>query len=127
MGEPSRRRLLALLAGLALAPAPALASGGGKAAENYVKLPQVVVEYWSQDGLFHAVNADLTVVFALPEVKLDKKVGDKITRTLSAMTWEEFSRGNPAATIKAIALDLVRKEPGGESALEVLISRLMIR
>ena len=125
---PRRALMAALLAAPALlAVAPARASGGGgKGAEIYVKLPSIVLEYWDADGLFHAVNIELTAVFA-EQTSINKKVGVEISRTLSAMAWEEFSRGNPAATIKAVALDAVRKDPAGAKCLEVLVIKLMIR
>lgn len=122
-----RAVLAALLAAPALFCRPARASGGGgKGAEIYVKLPSIVLEYWDADGLFHAVNIELSAAFA-EQASINKKVGVEISRTLSAMSWEEFSRGNPAATIKAVALDAVRKDPAGAKCLEVLIIKLMIR
>ncbi|MGE4278010.1 MAG: hypothetical protein AB7G62_00390 [Magnetospirillum sp.] len=124
------RRRLALFAlgawmsGLAM---PAWASGGAKGGEIYVKLPTINVEYWDEAGIFHMVVVDAAVVFHEEGAKVDKSVGVLISHALSAMTWEEFSRGNPAATVKAIALDLVRKQPGAEKAVEVLLARLIIR
>jgi len=106
---------------------PAWAAGGAKGGEFYVKLPTVNVEYWDEGGIFHMVVVDATVVFHEEGAKVDKSVGVLISHALSAMTWEEFSRGNPAATVKAIALDLVRKQPGAEKAVEVLLARLIIR
>lgn len=129
MNTLARRALLAALlaAPALLAAAPAHASGGGgKGGEIYVKLPSVVLEFWDADGMFHAVNIELTAVFA-EQTSINKKVGLEINRTLSSMSWEEFSRGNPAATIKAVALDAVRKDPAGAKCLEVLVIKLMIR
>ncbi|MBI2241250.1 MAG: hypothetical protein HYU59_10670 [Magnetospirillum gryphiswaldense] len=114
----------AWMSGLAM---PAWASGGGKGSEFYVKLPTINVEYWDEGGIFHMVVVDASVVFHEEGAKVDKSVGVLISHALSAMTWEEFSRGNPAATVKAIALDLVRKQPGAEKAVEVLLARLIIR
>ena len=126
-----RAALAATLAALAALAAwggrPALASGGGKGVEFYARLPTINVEYWDEDGVFHMVVVDATVVFHEEGAKVDKSVGVLIGHALSAMTWEEFSRGNPAATVKAIALDLVRKQPGAEKAVEVLLARLIIR
>lgn len=125
MAALSRRALLATLAGLA--PwASAHASGGGKGAEVFVKLPSIVLEFWDEQGLFHTVNMELTAVFPA-QASINKKVSQEISHTLSAMTWEEFSRGNPAATIKAVALDAVRKDPTGATCLEVLVIKLMMR
>lgn len=117
----------ALLAALLLAPAAARASGGGdKGGETFVKLPSIVLEFWDEQGLFHTVNMELTAVFPV-QASVNKKVAHEISSTLSAMTWEDFSRGNPAATIKAVALDAVRKDPGGANCSEVLVIKLMMR
>lgn len=119
----TRRALLAATLAPFAGPAAQAASKGG---EIFVKLPPITLEYWDQAGLFHMVNMDLSVVFH-GEGKVDKSVAEKIQLALSAMTWEDFSKGNPAATIKAIALDIVRKHKGGEQAVEVLVIKLMTR
>jgi hypothetical protein len=118
----------AVLAGLMLAlPCAAHASGGGgKGVETFVKLPSIVLEFWDEQGIFHSVNMELTAVFPA-QASINKKIAQEIGHTLSAMTWEEFSRGNPAATIKAVALDAVRKDPGGATCSEVLVIKLMMR
>ena len=123
-----RRIFLGALMGAALAIGPAVppVAASEKGGEIYAKIPTVNVEYWDKDGIFHMVVVDAVVAFH-EEAKVDKAVGPLITRALSAMTWEEFSHGNPAATVKAIALDIVRKQPGSEKAVEVLLSRLVIR
>lgn len=118
-----RRLVLSLLAAcLAATPAAAASKGG----EIFVKLTPITLEFWDQAGIFHMVNMDLSVVFH-EEAKLDKSVADKIQRELSAMTWEDFAKGNPAATVKAVALDIVRRQKGGEKAVEVLVIKLMTR
>lgn len=123
-----RRLVLAALGGWMTARAtPGWAAGGAKGGEIFVKLPTINVEYWDEAGIFHMVVVDASVVFHEEGAKVDKSVGVLISHALSAMTWEEFSRGNPAATVKAIALDLVRKQPGAEKAVEVLLARLIIR
>lgn len=121
------KRRVFLGAILTLPALPAQASGGAKGGEVFVKLPTINVEYWDEAGIFHMVVVDASVVFHEQGAKVDKKVGVLIGHALSAMTWDEFSRGNPAATVKAIALDLVRKQPGAEKAVEVLLGRLIIR
>lgn len=130
MAPLSRRAALAgLLAGpLALVPlAAARASGGGgKGGETFVKLSPIVLEFWDENGLFHTVNMELSAAFPA-QASINKKVAQDIAHTLSAMPWEEFSRGNPAATVKAVALDAVRKDPGGANCLEVLVIKLMMR
>lgn len=125
----ARRTLLAALlavpAMLAAMPAHA-AGGGGKGAEIFVKLPNISLEFWDAEGLFHNVHMELTAVFLEP-ASINKAVSVEINRTLSSMSWEEFSRGNPAATIKAVALDAVRKDPAGAKCLEVLLVKLIMR
>lgn len=132
---PPRRRLAvlflaAVLAGVVTAPAFSAAAraaeAGGAPKENYVKLPTVNVEFWDEQGIFHMVVVDASVV-APERVKLEKSLGSVLSQALAAMTWEEFSRGNPAATVKAIILDQVRKQPGAEKVQEVLLARLVIR
>jgi hypothetical protein len=121
----SRRAILA--AALILAPLAAQASGGGGGpGEVYVKLPSIVIEFWDGNGVFHAVNMELTAVFPA-QASVNKKISEKIGQNLSAMSWEEFSQGNPAATVKAVALDILRKDPSGEKAIEVLVIKLMMR
>lgn len=124
MAALSRRAALAGL--LMLAPLAAQASGGGKGTEFFVKMPNVVLEFWDAEGLFHTVLVELTAVFPV-QASLNKKIAQQITHTLSAMPWEEFSRGNPAATIKGVALDIVRKDPTGAACTEVLLVRLVMR
>lgn len=116
-----RRLLLALLIAL---PLPTFAAD--KNQEVFVKLTPIAVEFWDEAGIFHILNMDLSVVF-MGEGKVDKTVAVQIQRALSAMSWEEFSRGNPAATVKALALDIVRKQAGSEKALDVLVSKMMTR
>ncbi len=122
----SRRALLTLAL---FAPVPALAAGGGGAAggEVYAKLPGIAVEYWDAEGLFHMVNIDLTVVFPVQTSAVNKKISDKIAQALSAMAWEDFSKGNPAATVKALALDILRQDPSTAKATDVLVIKLVIR
>lgn len=118
-----RRTLLGLML---LAPLPALAASGAPA-EFYAKLPGIAIEYWDAEGLFHMVNIELTVVFPVQTSSVNKKLGDKIAAALSAMAWEDFAKGNPAATVKAVALDILRKDPTTEKATEVLVVKLMMR
>lgn len=125
-----RRRLILGAALLALAPGLAHSAGGSvKPRETYVKLQSINLEFWDQNGLFHMVLVELTAVYPLDvkDAKLDKKVADKITHAMASMAWEDFSRGNPAATVKAIALEIIRKEPGGDKCTDVLLNRLVMR
>lgn len=114
-----------LLAALLLAPVSAMASGKG-GEEFFVKLTTIVVEFWDANGIFHVVNMDLTVVFPA-QTAINKKVTERIAAKLSAMTWEEFVKGNPAATVKAVALETLRKDPTTDKATEVLVGKLLLR
>lgn len=127
MAALTRRAVLAAALGLML-PGIARAAGGGASpnGEFFHKLNPINLEYWDESGLFHMVIIELSVVFLEPP-QIDKKVADLIGRKLSAMPWEEFNRGNPAATVKGIALDVVRQQKGGEKATEVLVTKLMLR
>ncbi|MBC7951844.1 MAG: hypothetical protein H7Z12_08525 [Rhodospirillaceae bacterium] len=124
---PRRTLLAALLLApvFALAPVSALAASkeGG---EFFVKLTTIVVEFWDANGIFHVVNMDLTVVFPA-QAAINKKITEKIAANLSAMPWEEFAKGNPAATVKAVALDTLRKDPTTDKATEVLVGKLLLR
>ncbi len=102
------------------------AEGGDGPAEVYVKLSPIALEFWDDQGLFHMLNIELSVAFP-SQTSINKQLVDKITRTLSAMQWEELSKDNPAVTIKAIALEVVRKESGLEKAKDVLLTKLVIR
>lgn len=123
------RRVLAtlLLCPLLLCLAPAAPAGAaGKEKIRYNKLPAVAVELWDQNGIFHQVVAELLLV--MPEdAKVEKGLHEKIQRVLSVIAYEDFVRSNPAALIKSMALEVVRKEPGGDLVQEVLISRLVMR
>jgi hypothetical protein len=127
-----RRTVLTLLAAaLVTSPTlPALAAGGSaKPRETLAKLPTINLEFWDQNGIFHMVIIELTAAYPLEikDAKLDKKVGEKISHALGSMPWEEFNRGNPAATIKAVALDIIRKLPGGDKCTDVLMNKLILR
>lgn len=116
----SRRTLLALLA--AALPLPARAAEK----EVYAKISPIALEFWDQAGIFHVVNIDLSVVF-IGEGKVEKVTAQTIQQALSAMAWEDFIAGNPAATVKAVALDIVRKQKSSEKAVEVLVIKMMAR
>lgn len=120
-----RRLILALI--LCFGCVPAFAAGGGNAnGELFVKIPTVLVEFWDQQGVFHVMNCDLVATFKEP-ASLNKKAADKIVLILSSMSWEEFSRGNTAATVKAVALDVLRDDPGTAKVRDILIAKMMIR
>lgn len=110
---------------LALAPFPVLAAKDG-VGEYYVELATIVLEFWDANGVFHSVVMDLLVAFP-GSTTINKKVVDQISMALTSMTWEEFSKDNPAATVKSVALSVLRKDPTTEKALEVLVAKLVLR
>lgn len=129
MTRPLSRRSLSrrvLLAALVLLAPSSPVWAAGKPTEIYVKMTSIVLEFWDSQGLFHVVNIELSAVFP-SQTTMNKKVSDKIAQNLSAMTWEDFSHGNPAATVKAVALDVLRKDPTTAKATEVLLIKMMAR
>jgi hypothetical protein len=117
------RLAAALLVCLALA-SPSVAAEKSKTRFN--KLPAIAVELWDQNGIFHQVVAELLLV--MPEDgKIEKGLHEKIQKALSVVPYEELVRANPAALIKAMAMEIARKEPNGAQIEEVLISRLIMR
>ncbi|MEW5726932.1 MAG: hypothetical protein AB1918_03815 [Pseudomonadota bacterium] len=120
----ARRALL--LAALALA-VPGVAAAKPERTEFYAPLQAINLEFWDREGLFHQVTIDLTVVYAKEGVKVANKVSDLIAKQLSTLPWEEFSRDNPALTIKRVALEVARTDPVGAEVKDVLIARLMLR
>ena len=121
MRDGRRRLRVALLAALL-----GLAAGRAEAADVYVKLHSMTVEMWDAAGLFHQIIIDLTVAFP-EQSKLNKAVVYKIQQALQSLPYEELVKPSGAATIKATAMDIISKEPGGEQAEDVLIQRLMFR
>lgn len=96
--------------------------------EFYTPLPPIVLEFWDNKGLFHMVNLELSLVFAKPGIKANKKLVDDIGQALTSMPWEEFKEGNPAVTIKQSALEVVKADPDiGAEVTDVLIKKLMLR
>lgn len=120
------RTLILALALMALAPSAWAKSGGGGGGEIYTKLPTLVVEFWDQRGVFHILSCELTAVFKEPAT-LNKKLADRMVLILSSMSWEDFSQGNTAATVKSVALDVLRADPGSAKVQDVLIAKMMIR
>ncbi len=116
-----RRRLAAA----ALAALLGLAAGRAEAADVYVKLHTMTVEMWDSSGLFHQIILDLMVAFP-EQTKLDKSVVYKIQQALQSLPYEELAKPSGATTVKAIAMAIITKQPGGERAEDVLIQKLMV-
>ncbi len=117
----------ALLASLVAAALPGMAAAKPERTEFYAPMPPITAEFWDRAGLFHLINIDLVVVFPKEGMKVSNKVSDLISKRLSVLPWEEFTRDNPAILIKRVALEVLRAEPGGADIKDVLIARLMLR
>lgn len=122
------RLAAALVLVLALAlPGTARAQKGGSPLEFYLPLPPIVLEFWDKDGLFHLVNMELVIVTTQENAPINKAVAERIQRELAAIPWDNYVRDNPAPMIKGMALAVVKKEPAGEMAREILIRKLLFR
>jgi hypothetical protein len=122
-----RRRLIGLLAASVLAPRAARAKeAGGDGKTRFTKLQPISLELWDQNGLFHQVFMDLILVHG-EEAKVDKSVAEQIRKRLSTIPYEDYANANPAPMIKAQALEVIRKLPGGDQIQEVLINKLLFR
>ncbi len=97
-----------------------------QAIETYVKLQTIVLEVWDQDGLFHMVVLEMVV--AMPDNgRINKSVSFKIQQQLQTYPYEELQKPEAAAMIKETALDIVRAEPDGARARDVLINKFQFR
>ncbi len=95
--------------------------------QRYARLPTIALELWDGYGNFHLSTVDLLLLVP-EEAKISEKVvSDKMRKVLNGIPYEEYMSGNPAPMIKATMLELVRKEPGGEQTIEVLISKMLFR
>jgi hypothetical protein len=99
---------------------------GPARADTYVKLPTVFLEMWDQLGIFHFANLDLVIVTTGP-FSVSKELPGKIQRALQSLPYETLSRDDSPETIKSVVMDLIRKEPGGDSAKAVLIATFLFR
>ncbi|MBI5164841.1 MAG: hypothetical protein HY985_13175 [Magnetospirillum sp.] len=120
-----RMRLRALAVLLALAASgPA---GAADAGPYFYKVQPMQVEMWDKEGLFHLVVIDIQVEFPEQPKSLNKTVSERIVKAIQVLPYEELVKVNPATVIKALALDVIRRDKGGEQADEVRIIRLMFR
>lgn len=120
----SRRMFLA--APLALLPFAARAEGGK--AKEIMQAYSTVIEWWDRQGLFHLVNVDLLFILNKEGIKIGKQPLEKIHKRLASLPWEEFSAGNPAVTIKNVALECAKADAtAGPFVTDVLIAKLLVR
>jgi len=95
--------------------------------QRYIRLPSIALELWDKYGNFHMSSVDLLLLVPEEAKFSDKVVVDKMRKALNAVPYEDYMSGNPAPMIKASMLDLVRKEPGAEGTLDVLIAKMLFR
>ncbi len=116
-----RRRLGAAILAVAvlLLPWPA-------AADVFLPLSPFVLEMWDANGVFHMVDVQLTVAFPAPS-KLNKSVSSKIQQALQTLPYRELTKPTGADTLKSMALGIIRAQPEGADAEDVLIQKLMFR
>lgn len=117
------RALLAAAAVALLLARPAAA----EEKDRFAKVPPVVLELYDEKGIFHLCVIEL--VLQMPEKgKVSEKVlAEKMQKVLNAIPYEDYVKSNPAPLIKSMALDMVRKEPGGTDVKEVLIKNIVFR
>lgn len=118
---------LALVAALLWCAAPASPARAAEPFELYTKLQTIALEKWDADGMFHVVIVDLVIVMPPGAKEVNKNVFERIKRALDAYSYEEFMKANPGPLIKSVAMEIIRKEPNGELAKEVLLARLLFR
>jgi hypothetical protein len=104
------------------APLPIPAKG-----QRYARLPTIALELWDGYGNFHLSTVDLLLLVPEDAKFSDKVISDKMRKVLNGIPYEEYMSSNPAPMIKATMLELVRKEPGCEQAIDVLISKMLFR
>ncbi len=144
-----RRRFVAAVAALLLAPAASAWAEGHEGGEKkddkkkddkkpgqlptpgkgqrYVRLPTIVLELWDKDGNFRMSSIDLLLLVTEDAKIADKPLAEKMKRALNATPYEEYMRANPAPMIKASMLDLARKEAGADKVLDLLINKMIFR
>jgi len=123
-----RVALLMMLALSAMLPAaPALASGHAvEGAEVYAKMQPIVLEMWDENGVFHQIAIELSMVSKEPS-NVPKAVSMKIKQALQALPFEELQKGESTALVKRMALDFVHKETGGAAITDILITKMMFK
>ena len=95
--------------------------------QRYARLPTIVLELWDKLGNFHMSSIDLLLLVPEEAKFSDKVIADKMRKALNAIPYEEYMAANPAPMVKASMLDLVRKEPGAEQTIDVLIAKMLFR
>lgn len=95
--------------------------------QRYARIPTIALELWDSYGNFHLSTVDLLLLVPEEAKFSEKVISDKMRKVLNGIPYEEYMNGNPAPMIKATMLELVRKEPGCEQTMDVLISKMLFR
>jgi hypothetical protein len=95
--------------------------------QRYARIPTIALELWDGYGNFHLSTVDLLLLVPEEAKFSEKVISDKMRKALNGIPYEEYMASNPAPMIKASMLELVRKEPGCEQTIDVLISKMLFR
>ncbi len=95
--------------------------------QRYARIPTIALELWDGYGNFHLSTLDLLLLVPEEAKFSEKLISDKMRKVLNGIPYDEYMSGNPAPMIKATMLELVRKEPGAEQTIDVLISKMLFR
>lgn len=95
--------------------------------QRYARIPTIALELWDGYGNFHLSTLDLLLLVPEEAKFSEKVISDKMRKVLNGIPYDEYMSGNPAPMIKATMLELVRKEPGAEQTIDVLISKMLFR
>ncbi|EME68907.1 hypothetical protein H261_16039 [Paramagnetospirillum caucaseum] len=95
--------------------------------QRYARIPTIALELWDGYGNFHLSTVDLLLLVPEEAKFSEKAIGDKMRKVLNGIPYDEYMSANPAPMIKAAMLELVRKEPGCEQTMDVLISKMLFR
>jgi hypothetical protein len=116
---------LVVVAGLLL-PGGAQASSAAPEIPR-LKLDTIMLEMWDDQNLFHQVILELVVFFPEAPKMAKKAVAIEIQRALQALPYAELAKPGAAELIKTTAMGIVRAQPGGQTAKEVLINKFLAR
>lgn len=95
--------------------------------QRYARIPTIALELWDGYGNFHLSTVDLLLLVPEEAKFSEKAISDKMRKALNGIPYEEYMASNPAPMIKASMLELVRKEPGCEQTIDVLIAKMLFR
>lgn len=117
----------AVLAFAAFLLAALPASAAEELPQVFTKLNPLMVEYWDQNGLFHALHAEITLVSPIGKPLPSKSVFERIQKALGAWPYERLLAAGVANTVKSVSLEVIRREENGENVSEVLLGNMLMR